>query len=648
MGLLQRSVVAKLLVFLLLFAVLPLGAVGYIAYRSGQQSITDDVAFHIESVAILKEQEIRSWVRHLEQTLTWLATEPQVAGDAAALAAAAPESAEGREAHDSLVAELRRIATLGDVSSLFLLDEASGQIVACSDAAWEGQFRESRPYFAEGREGLYVSEIHHSLDLGQPTMVISTPVWDSAGQLVGVLAGHANLEHLSDIVLERSGLGETGETYLVGKDNLMLTESRFEPGVAFKKWVFTEGLASALQGRPGASLYTDYRGSPVIGFCHWVEDLELVVVVEMNQAEAFAPADGLRNNIVLAGGLAIALATGIGVLAARRITEPLSRLAQYAGRVSRGEYQAELEVSGSDEVATVASEVKSMVGELEKHRYHLEELVEQRSAETMKANQQLRGEIEEHRRSEEELKETMADLERSNQELEQFAYVASHDLQEPLRMVASYTQLLEKRYRGKLDSDADEFIGYAVDGANRMQALLNDLLMFSRVGTRGNPFTRTYGEAIFDQAMDNLTVAVERSGVVVTHDPLPTVMADEGQLVQLLQNLIDNAIKFRGGETLRIHVSAEKKGDEWVFSVRDNGIGIDPQYSERIFTIFQRLHTKEEYPGTGMGLAICKRIVERHNGRIWVESQPGEGATFYFTIPAAAGRRGVRSAEHHH
>jgi len=645
MGLLQRSVVAKLLVFLLLFAVLPLGAVGYIAYRSGQQSITDDVAFHIESVAILKEQEIRSWVRHLEHTLTWLATEPQVAGDAAALAAATPESAEGREAHDSLVAELRRIATLGDVSPLFLLDEATGQIVACSDTAWEGQFQESRPYFAEGREGLYVSEIYHSLDLDQPTMVISTPVWDSAGQLLGVLAGHANLEHLSDIVLERSGLGETGETYLVGKDNLMLTESRFEPGVAFKKWVFTEGVASALQGRPGASLYTNYRGSPVIGFCHWVEDLELVVVVEMNQAEAFAPADGLRNNIVLAGGLAIALAAGIGVLAARRITEPLSRLARYAGRVGRGEYQAELEVSGSDEVATVASEVKSMVGELEKHRYHIEELVERRSAETKKANEQLRGEIEEHRRTEEELKETMADLERSNQELEQFAYVASHDLQEPLRMVASFTQLLGKRYRGKLDSDADEFIGYAVDGANRMQALLNDLLMFSRVGTRSKAFTRTYCEAAFDQATGNMKVAVEQSGAEVTHDPLPTVMANEGQMVQLLQNLIDNAIKFRSQETPRIHVSAQKKGDQWVFSVRDNGIGIDPRYAERIFTIFQRLHTKEKYPGTGMGLTICKRIVERHNGRIWTESQPGEGSTFYFTIPAAAGKRGVRSAD---
>jgi signal transduction histidine kinase len=258
--------------------------------------------------------------------------------------------------------------------------------------------------------------------------------------------------------------------------------------------------------------------------------------------------------------------------------------------------------------------------------------------------QEVQRELAERKRAEEELKQTMAELARSNQELEQFAYVASHDLQEPLRMVASYVQLLARRYQGRLDADADEFIAYAVDGATRMQALINDLLAYSRVGTRGKPFEPTDCEAILDQALANLQVAIEENGAAVTHDLLPTVMADATQLTQLFQNLIGNAVKFRGEESLRIHISAHwpsaienRKSDEWIFSVRDNGIGIDPEYHERIFLIFQRLHTREEYPGTGIGLAICRKIVERHGGRIWVESQPGKGSIFYFTIPMIGG-----------
>ncbi len=253
------------------------------------------------------------------------------------------------------------------------------------------------------------------------------------------------------------------------------------------------------------------------------------------------------------------------------------------------------------------------------------------------ANEQLYTDL---KKAKHVLEEQKAALARSNAELEQFAYVASHDLQEPLRMVSSYVQLLARRYQGKLDSEADEFIAYAVDGANRMQTLLNHLLKYSRVGTQGKPFETVSAVTALQYALDNLKVAIDESGAQVTWDQLPTVLADDTQLVQLLQNLVGNSIKFRGPEPPRVHIAAVDRGMEWEFTVQDNGIGMAPEHLDRIFLIFQRLHTKTEYPGSGIGLAICKKIVERHGGRIWVTSQPGKGATFHFTIPVRAQQQG--------
>jgi PAS domain S-box-containing protein len=243
--------------------------------------------------------------------------------------------------------------------------------------------------------------------------------------------------------------------------------------------------------------------------------------------------------------------------------------------------------------------------------------------------------ITERKEAEQKIKRYAADLERSNEELEQFAYVISHDLREPVRMVQSYLDLLKRRYQGQLDQKADKFIDYAVDSAERMQEMIRALLNLSRVETQGKDLTPTDVDLVLERTLKALRRAIEEADAEVTHDRLPTVQADAAQLGQVFQNLIANAIKFRREDVPpRIHISAERQGDEWLFSVTDNGIGIDAEHADRIFQVFQRLHTEEEYPGLGVGLALCKRIVERHGGRIWAEPGPGVGTTFYFTLPA--------------
>ncbi len=325
--------------------------------------------------------------------------------------------------------------------------------------------------------------------------------------------------------------------------------------------------------------------------------------------------------IILLGGTGIGITiTLTWVLLGTSVLVPLKRLREGVNEVRAGNLNHRIRLEGRNEIGELAESF---------------DLMTERLQTTLASRAELDREVEQRKQAAEQLVRTAAELERSNQELQQFAYVASHDLQEPLRMVTSYLQLLQRRYQGRLDADADEFIGYAVDGAQRMKTLILDLLTYSRVGSRSQPFVPVAMEAVLADTLNNLQEAVRESGGQVHHDPLPEVRADAGQMRQLLQNLIGNALKFHGETPPQVHVSAAPDPDGWRFAVRDNGIGIDPRFFERIFVVFQRLHTRDEYSGTGIGLAVCKKIVERHGGRIWVESAPNQGAAFCFTLPAA-------------
>lgn len=323
--------------------------------------------------------------------------------------------------------------------------------------------------------------------------------------------------------------------------------------------------------------------------------------------------------IVLLVAAAVLVGVGLWIALRRWVLAPLADLAADARAVASGDLAHPVDATGPGEIAALADDVERMrVALVTEMR-----AVESSRAEIAEAHDQLTAQAEE--------------LRRSNRDLEQFAYVASHDLQEPLRKVASFTQLLQKRYGGQLDERADQYIDFAVDGAKRMQRLINDLLGFSRVGRHGGEVSDVDLGAALAEALDNLEERLAETGAVVSHDDLPTVRGEEALLVQLFQNVVGNAVKFRDPERpVRVHLSARQVGDEWELECRDNGIGIDPQYAERVFVIFQRLHAKDVYEGTGIGLALCKKIVEFHGGRIWIEPSPDVGTRILWTLPAPA------------
>jgi len=329
-------------------------------------------------------------------------------------------------------------------------------------------------------------------------------------------------------------------------------------------------------------------------------DHRVVQRIGRSSADSRRFASDSTRLVVIASLLGTGFALAVALLVTWSISGPLRRLTASADRIAAGELVEPPPSHRRDEIGSLSRAVSKMVRTL---------------------NQQT------------------DELKRSNADLEQFAYIASHDLQEPLRMVSGFTGLLQRRYRGKLDADADEFIGFAIGGVNRMQQLINDLLSYSRVGREDVSAKAVDMQIVVDQALANLQTAIEERSALVSSGPLPTLLANEGMLVRVFQNLIGNALKFCKAERPIVRIAAERHGTEWTFSVADNGIGIDPQYKDRIFLIFQRLHKQGEYPGTGIGLAVCKRIVERNGGRIWLESEPGKGTTFFFTLPATGGQQ---------
>ncbi|AMV73597.1 hypothetical protein JCM30471_20140 [Desulfuromonas carbonis] len=542
-------------------------------------------------------------------------------------------------------------------------------------AAREGQRERLRELVSsEARliETLYRYE-HHS----------SNPINASYGD-----AAEAALHQLREAHAQFAGFGETGEFTLArieqGQIVFLLSHRHFDltrPQPVPLNDSKAAPMRRALAGQAGSMIGLDYRGEQVLAAYEPVAGPAWGLVAKVDLAEIRAPfwragfiASGVSLVLALVAGLAI---NRTGHRLVRRINEKEGLYRSLVENIDLGitliDADYRVRMTNAAQGRILKRPAADFVGkhcyqEFERRDGVCDHCPGSRALRSGKPEEvETQGELEDGQRVEvcirafplqdesgrgsgfieviediserkaaqQALKKTVADLQRSNRELEQFAYVASHDLQEPLRMVNSYVQLLARRYQGRLDADADEFIGFAVEGASRMQRLINDLLTFSRAGRQDEALVPVDCDQLLATVRQNLKLAIEKSGATLEVAPLPTVLGAGSQLVQVFQNLIANALKFHGDKPPQIEIAATRQGDKYIFSVRDHGIGIDPQYFSKIFIIFQRLHGKKEYPGTGIGLAVTKKIIEQHGGRIWIESSPGAGTTFFFTLRGA-------------
>ena len=536
-----------------------------------------------------------------------------------------------------LDAQLRHMRSVSTMTDIMLVNPEGNVVYSIEPRHYRKDLSRGidaeRKAFTQGKTRVCFSDIYFDkAEDNRFEMLVAAPAADLSGAFAGVIVFEVDMTPVYKLIQDVTGLGTTGEVLVgrkTGNQVEFLNPLRHDPKAALTRKA-TIGDASgfpiqqAVQGRSGAGLAIDYRGKQVIAAWRYIPSMDWGLVAKIDTHEAFADVINLRNLVLMILIIVFALSGIMAFSIAQSISGPIKRLSKGAAMIGSGKFDLQLGIDQKDEIGRLSRSFEKMTHDLKA---------------ITASRDELNKEIDERKKVEGVLLKTTDDLARSNRDLEQFAYVASHDLQEPLRAVAGFMGLLKNQYHDAMDATAKEYIDFAAEGAERMQTLIHDLLAYSRVGTKGGTFAPLPMKDAYDNALKNLKAAIDETGAVITRGELPMVNADASQMTQLLQNLIGNAIKFHGPKKPEITVNAERKGGQWVISVADNGIGIEPQYFERIFLIFQRLHGRAQYKGTGIGLAVCKRIAERHGGSIWVESKPGQGSIFYFTLSDGGSNR---------
>jgi signal transduction histidine kinase len=607
------SIRLKLFLFSALIGIVPLLVLSFFSYSNMSKSIQDKTFAEMSSINKLSHNMIMEWSEGSLTLLESLAQRPLVRLAVEELTG--PDSTKSDQNLKQTLVNSHFTPALNMQNNLNVLSiiDLTGKIIVSTSFALEGQFRNHEPYFTEGLERSFLGSVRHAIDKNETFMHVGTPIRNNEGETVAVLTAHLNWSRastlLSFVTQDRSQL----ESYLVSRKSLILTESKFIKDAPLKLSVSTTGVQNCIDSGRGQGIYQNYLGTNVLGVYQWLPDHEICLLTESDFSEQKIAFDDLRSKVfgtlLLLTGLAILFALFI----ASTLSKPIRALITGAEELGQGNLDHRVVEMGG-EIGLVQAALNQMADNLSK---------------VLASRNELNKEVEQRKLTEQYLNRVMTDLKKSNQDLERFAYVASHDLQEPLRTITSYLQLLEKRYADSLDSEAEEFIAFVVEAASRMKIQINDLLNYSRVGRNEKEFTEVDLNQIIAKIIQENEILILEADATLNIDKLPILRGSAVQISLLFQNLISNALKFkRSGVAPQINITAEKIEGFWHIQVADNGIGIEPQYIERIFIIFQRLHSMSEYPGTGIGLALCKRIVENHEGIIDVTSTPGNGSTF--------------------
>ncbi|MBN4064266.1 HAMP domain-containing protein [Dehalococcoides mccartyi] len=599
----RSSMRAKLIVVGTGASIIALSIVSLVAFVITKDAIADSVMNGLSAVATNQRQQIDSLFDHYKDELDGISSDTQVRQSLRHLIATGDQV--DRFVLNQILSD--RVSSSMEKES-FDIHDREGNVVASSEAGHIGSnsYDPTNEKVVIDVDSLGIPNQLHEIRMSSPI------IFD--GRTIGYATVHHVADELNDIVTSYIGQRETGESLVITRDldgnARFVTSLRFNENGDYYRVISGDDeerieSRSLLFSSGSGTSFTDYRGKRVFGIHHYIEVANIGLVVKIDETEALSRLNGLGWTLAAVIVVVSLVIVIVAVVIARHLIDPISRLTHAADLFSRGELNSRVSIDSTDEIGVLGLTFNVMAERIQSANEDLEARVEERTA----------------------------DLKRSNQDLEQFAYVASHDLQEPLRMVSSYTQLLSKRYSGKLDESADDFIYFAVDGAKRMQVLINDLLTYSRAGRTDTAVENLDVERIATEAISNLGSRIEDSGTVITFGEMPTLVADRQQLVSIFQNLISNSIKYRSvSRDSQIEIQATRISGAWQFSVKDNGIGIDSAFTDRIFTIFQRLHGRDEYQGTGIGLAVVKKLVERSGGSIWVESVLDEGSTFLFTV----------------